>query len=145
LRLFTGVFSFETIGARVAEAEDWVVLLEVARQRDAGVIHGHDVRTVLEALRPGVHGGGLYCQDRYVVQVTAQGPGPADVLVDVLSRWGAIVRRLGLPCWKVVRTEVFTPEELNQEFQDVQQDETSVPRSLLSPNQRHPGDNVATN
>ena len=97
-------------------SEKWIVLVEAAREGASGEIERYEVATLLEALDAGLGGGALYSQDRYALQVPTTAPSPADALAGVLSRWADAVRRLGLPVWRVVRTEVLTPEELERDL-----------------------------
>ncbi len=94
----------------------WVVLLEATRDGAGGAIDAGDVEGLLKALSS--YGGALHCRDRYALQVAACGSSPAEALDDVLWRWADAVHQLGLPVWEIVRTEVFTPEELEREFQN---------------------------
>ena len=107
----------------------WVVLLEAAREPACGPIGAGDLGRLHDALEPGPYGGSLHSPDRYALQVTARGAGPLDALSDVVGRWADAVRRLGLPAWDLVRTEVFTPEELEREFEGVQSATISIQRA----------------
>ena len=106
--------------------ETWVVLLEAAGDDGAGAMGSDQIVTLLTALNPGPWGGALQSPHRYALQVTTTGSSPAEALIDVLSRWADAVRGFGLPGWKVVRTEVFTPEELEREFEGSQREEIQV-------------------
>lgn len=75
-----------------------------------------DAAALLAALRPGFYGRGLYSHDRYAVQVTARATGPGEALSSVLARWMEAVRQLGLPRWRVVRTEVLTVAEFERDL-----------------------------
>ena len=52
--------------------------------------------------------------------------GPVDALLDVVARWADAVRHLGLPAWKLVRAEVFPPEDLERQFREAKGNEISV-------------------
>lgn len=111
----------------------WVVLLEAAREPADGPIGAGDLARLHDALEPGPYGGSLHNPDRYALQVTAPGAGPLDALSEVVARWADAVRRLGLPAWDLVRTEVFTPEELEREFDGVQTATISIQRPEPAP------------
>lgn len=98
-------------------ANEWVVLLEAAGDAAFGSIDAGELNTLHETLEPGHRGGVLHSPDRYALQVTAMGASPIEALLDVAVRWADAVRRLGLPAWKLVRTEVFTPEDLERELE----------------------------
>jgi len=104
-----GLNLFKAVGA---VQQEWVVLLEAARADGLGLFGARKVHGLLQALDPGPWGSCLHSEDRYAVQVSAWGSSPVDALNDVLSRWAHAVRQLDLPSWKLVRIEVFTPEEL---------------------------------
>ncbi len=106
--------------------EQWVVVLEAADGAGCGPIGVDDLHTLHEALEPGRRGGVLHSSDRYALQVTATGAGPVDALLDVVARWADGVGRLGLPAWKLVRTEVFTPEDLEREFECAEREAITV-------------------
>lgn len=106
--------------------EQWVVLLEAACDAAPGPIDADDLQRLHELLGPGRCGGALHSPDRYALQVTATGAGPVDALLDVVARWADGVRRLGLPAWKLVRTEVFTPEDLKREFESAEREVIGV-------------------
>lgn len=120
--------------------ETWVVLLEAAGDHHSGAAGIREVYDLLEALNPGPWGAALHSPDRYALQVTAKGSSPGDALIDVLARWVDAVRRLGLPLWKVVRTEVLTPEELEEELRDAHASEAG--RTPPSPDPVHDRDEV---
>lgn len=96
---------------------DWVVLLE-ATGDVADPLSAGEVRRLQEALDVERSGGAIRSGERYALQVTAAGNGPVDALLDVVARWSAAARRLGLPPSRLVRTEVCTPEELDREFEE---------------------------
>lgn len=95
----------------------WVVVVEAAGVDGSDLIDRGDVARLLEALAPGREGGMLHSPNRYALQVTTTGSDPGEALSDVLSRWTDAARRLGLPRWEVIRTEVLTPQELERDFQ----------------------------
>ena len=113
--------------------KSWVVLLEAVRDDRAGEIDAGEVGRLLEALDRGSATGALHCPGRYALQVTTTGASPAEALMDVLSRQADAVRELDLPTWELVRTEVFTPEELERELEAAAWDEMPRPRSLPDP------------
>ena len=96
---------------------EWVVLLEAAGGVAHGAIDACDVRRLQESLDRGPHGGILHSDERYALQVTASGATPVEALFDAVARWSDAVRQMGLAAWKLVRTEVFTPEDLQREFE----------------------------
>lgn len=93
----------------------WVVLVEAAANGAGAVVEPDDVGRLLEVLDPGLNGGALHSPDRYALQLTTTAGSPGEALIDVLVRWADAVRKLGLPTWEVVRTEVLTPEELERD------------------------------
>src|SRR5688572_14177617 len=97
-------------------AENWVVLVEAAADGPDAEMTPDDVSRLLGALRPGRYAGALHCPGRYALQLTSSAVTPAQALADVLARWAETVRELGLPAWKVVRTEVITPAELQSDL-----------------------------
>lgn len=110
--------------------ETWVVLLEAAREDHAGMDR-RDLDRLHDALHPGRSAATLYSPDRYALQVTAEGASPVEVLADVVRRWADSLRHLGLPAWDLVRTEVFTPEDLELELERADLGETSTERPEL--------------
>ena len=124
--------------------KSWVVLLEAVGDDRAGDIDAGEVGRLLEALDRGSASGALHCPGRYALQVTTTGASPAEALVDVLSRQADAVRQLDLPSWEVVRTEVFTPEELERELEAAARDEIASVRSLpdLQPEREDEGPNL---
>lgn len=106
-------------------SDRWVVLLEAAREAHARM-DPCDLDRLHDALEPGRCGGALYSPDRYALQVTAEGASPVEVLADVVRRWADALRHLRLPAWDLVRTEVFTPEDLELEFERVDLAATST-------------------
>lgn len=104
-------------------AVKWVVLLEAARDAGHGPISAGDVKRLRDALGAGPYGGRLHCPDRYALQVTATGASPLDALSQVVARWADAVGQLGLSAWTLVRTEAFTPEDLEREFEGAQRQE----------------------
>lgn len=97
-------------------AETWVVLLEVEGGGAGGGMSRADAAALLAALQPGPYGTGLYSHDRYAVQVTVRAAGPIEALSSVLTRWNEAVRRMGLPPWRIVRTEVLTVAEFERDL-----------------------------
>jgi diguanylate cyclase (GGDEF)-like protein len=108
---------------------EWVVLIEAERDAAGGAIDRMDIEELLEVLCP--DGSALHCPNRYALQMKLTGTYPADVLVDVLARWGDAVRQLGLPVWDIVRAEVFTPEDLDRELQKAHGEDIPVFRSAV--------------
>jgi PAS domain S-box-containing protein/diguanylate cyclase (GGDEF)-like protein len=94
-----------------------VVLLE-GTGGPAQPLSAAQVRSLQEALELGRPGGAIRAGDRYALQVTATGAGPVEALLEVVARWAAAVHDLGLPPSRLIRTEVFTPEDLDREFEE---------------------------
>ena len=107
--------------------DEWVVLLEARGDADSGAIDPREPRLLLEALDGSGYGGALHCPDRYALQVTTAGPGPAEALVDVVSRWADAVRRLDLPARKIVRVELLTPDELETDLSSADGEDSVLP------------------
>lgn len=93
----------------------WVVLLEAARGPDSAPVDAPDVRELLAELGGAV---GLHCPDRYAVQLELAATNQAEALYSAMSRWDEAVVRRSLPRWRLVRTEVLTPEEFDVELDD---------------------------
>ena len=104
----------------------WVVLLEATGDARDGPINARDVHSLHGALNAGLYGGCLHSADRYALQVRTTGTPPVEALFDVLARWADAVGQLGLPAWKLVRVEVFTPEELEREFEKADDGDAGV-------------------
>ncbi|HVL05589.1 MAG TPA: PAS domain S-box protein [Acidimicrobiales bacterium] len=96
---------------------DWVVLLEATADVTEPLSAG-EVRRLQEALDVERSGGAIRSGERYALQVTAAGNGPVEALLDVVARWSAAARGLGLPPSRLIRTEVCTPDELDREFEE---------------------------
>ncbi len=110
-------------------AGQWIVLLEATDAGEAGSVRRDDVIRLLAAVdhhAGGDGGGALQSSDRYALQLTTTAPGPAEALVGVLSSWADAVRKLDLPTWQIVRTEVLTPEELERDEQKHLCDEMAI-------------------
>ena len=105
---------------------EWVVLLEAAGDAALGAINGAHLERLHRALHPGRYGGLLHAPDRYALQVTTTGASPPEALMDVVARWTAAVRELQLPTWKLVRIEVFTPDDLQREWEGAEREEIVV-------------------
>ena len=113
--------------------ERWVVLVEAAGDAAHGAIDRGDVERLQRVLDRGSYGGVLYCRDRYLLQVATINDGPVEALFDVVSRWRDAVGSLELPAWKLVRTEVFRPEELERELEAARRQETAHRPSSTDP------------
>ena len=99
----------------------WIVLVEATDAGGAGDLDQDAVGRLLAALdrdSVGSRGGALHCADRYALQLSVIASGPAEALVSVLCSWADALRELDLPAWKVVRTEVLTPGELERDQRD---------------------------
>ncbi len=107
--------------------KEWVVLLEAAGDHSDGAFGARDVGRLLRALDR--RGGAVHCPERYAVQVTTTASSPPEALTEVVSRWTDAVGRLGLPSWQLVRAEVFTPDELEQEFEAARREDVAAARS----------------
>lgn len=105
----------------------WVVLIEAASEDTVRAVDRHHVAALLATIDGGKYGAALYTPGRYALQLTAMAADPAEALRGSLAKWADAVRSLGLPAWDVVRTEVFTPEELQREIDDAEGDAISVP------------------
>lgn len=97
--------------------QEWVVLLEAQREPGAPPIDRLEIGRLRDALAGGRHASALCCPDRYALQVTVTAVTPVDALEQVAASWSDLVARLALPSWKLVRAEVFTPEELEREYE----------------------------
>ena len=95
---------------------DWVILLEATWCAE-DPLSAAQVRRLQDALDPDGAGGAIRAGDRYALQVTSNGAGPVEALLAVVSRWVAAARDLSLPPSRLIRTEVCTPEELEQQFE----------------------------
>ena len=111
---------------------EWVVLLEAAANGACGSMGEGDVARLLSALGGG-DGVALQSAERYALQLTTTAASPAEALHGVMSRWSHLVGELGLPAWEMVRTEVFTPEELARELESIDGDDPVSPWASPSP------------
>ena len=115
---------------------EWLVLLEVAKNGASGTMGGHDVARLLAAMDGGPYSGALHSPDRYALQLMTTASSPAEALHTVVSTWGRLVRELALPVWEVARTEVITPEELERDLQNPDHNHMFVLGSATSPPSR---------
>ena len=92
----------------------WIVLLEAAGSPTDGLIDVKDLEALVRHLNADA---ALHSPERYAVQLKVSGTRPIDAVDRGLSRWDDAVTALDLPRWKLVRAEVFTPEELERELE----------------------------
>jgi hypothetical protein len=92
---------------------EWVVLMEAV---GAGGIDRPKLARLLRALGGGRHAIGLQGQDRYALQVRANGCTPGEALSEVFARWSDAVVQLELSGWEFVRGEVLTLDEFESEL-----------------------------
>ncbi len=92
---------------------EWIVVLEVAIEREGSVALG-DVERMVQAL--GLADAiALSGPDRYVVQVRIIGESCGDALLTAHSRWREAAGEVGLDPSDVVRAEVLTESEFERE------------------------------
>lgn len=97
-------------------AREWIVLLEAANERGASTIDPVSFGQMVSSWAtpaPTI----LYSPDRYALQVAVTAPNAASALASAMSRWTDALSRNGLPIWDLVRAEILTPEELENEIQ----------------------------
>src|SRR5947208_1969936 len=92
----------------------WIVLLEAAGSATDAPIDIDELEALADLLGAD---GALHSPERYAVQLKLAGTRPIDAIDRGLTRWDDAVTTLGLPRWELVRAEVFTPEELEREFE----------------------------
>ena len=92
----------------------WIVLLEAAPDIHSDPMGADDLRMLIDHVGADA---GLQGPERYALQMRLEGSGPIDALVTGVSRWEDALAALTLPKWELVRTEVFTPEELEAEYE----------------------------
>ena len=112
-------------------AEMWFVLLEAEDDGSGTHVTSDDVARLLAALRPGPDGRALYCSDRYALQLAVRAEGPGEAVSTSLEKWERAVLRLGLSAWKVVRLEILTEAEYQQDLE--QADPQGAPSSAPAP------------
>jgi diguanylate cyclase (GGDEF)-like protein len=93
----------------------WIVLLEASSDVDRVPIDRSRLRGLLAEMGQAV---GLLSSDRCAVQLELIATNQAEALYSALCRWDQALTRLDLPRWRLVRTEVLVPDELEAEFDD---------------------------
>ena len=95
---------------------EWMVLLEVAVDAAHGENAGREVNELRRALDLGRHGQAFIFADRYALQMTTFEADPIDALLNMVARWRNACQGIELPTGTLVRTEVFTVEDLEREL-----------------------------
>ena len=96
--------------------KEWTVLLEAADTVGVSTIEPESFRRLVESWAVSAPTA-LYSPSRYALQVTLEASDPPSALSLALSLWKDALRRAGVPEWELVRAEILTPEELEQELQ----------------------------
>lgn len=96
--------------------DTWIVQLEATSTEHTGPIDRGSVAHLLGAL--GAHPVGLHTPGRCLVQLRIASDSPAEALGAALARWEEAFQALGRPPWRIVRTDVLAPDELEREFED---------------------------
>lgn len=96
--------------------KEWTVLLEAADTVGVSTIEPESFRRLVESWAVSAPTA-LYSPSRYALQVTLEASDAPSALSLALSLWKDALRRGGLPEWELVRAEILTSEELEQELQ----------------------------
>lgn len=95
---------------------EWLVLLEAEDTAERSTIDPSSfARLVSSWATP--EPTSLYTPTRYALQVAVSATDAPSALSAAISRWKDCLRRTALPEWPLVRAEIMTPEELEQELQ----------------------------
>lgn len=94
---------------------EWLVLLEAEDTAERSTIDPSSfARLVSSWATPAPTT--LYTPTRYALQVAVSAADAPSALSAAISRWKDCLRRAALPEWALVRAEIMTPEELEQEL-----------------------------
>ena len=97
------------MNGRVNDDAKWVVVLEAATRIDDG-----SLRRLLEVLAD-VQASALHCSARYAVQMHITAGTQAEALFVASARWRSALGAAGLPPTEVVRAEVLSREEFEND------------------------------
>lgn len=104
-----------TIGGASTTGDEWIVLLEAADERGRSTIDEVSLGRLVTAWGDPAPST-LYSPDRYALQVSVRAIDPPSALSSAMLQWKDALRRAGLPDWGLVRAEILTPDELEQEL-----------------------------
>jgi diguanylate cyclase (GGDEF)-like protein len=99
-----------------SETTDWLVLLEAADKREGSTIDPSSFARLVSSWAAPVPTT-LYSPSRYALQIAVRATDALSALSIAISLWKECLRRSQLPEWPLVRAEIMTPEELEQELQ----------------------------
>ncbi|MFN2555313.1 MAG: GGDEF domain-containing protein [Nitriliruptorales bacterium] len=118
---------------------EWLVLLEAADSREGSAIDRSSFLQFVSSWATAAPTT-LYTPNRYALQVVVRATDPPSALSVAISLWQDSLRRSELPEWQLVRAEIMTPEELEEELQAA---ERGRERLTSTPSFVTPGDVVA--
>ncbi len=95
---------------------EWLVLLEAEDTAERSTIDPSSFARLVSSWATPVPTT-LYTPTRYALQVAVTATDAPSALSAAISRWKDCLRRTALPEWPLVRAEIMTPEELEQELQ----------------------------
>lgn len=95
--------------------KQWIVLLEAADTNGGSTIDPASFDRLLSSWARSAPTA-LYSPNRYALQLTMTAGDPPIALSSAIARWKDALRRSGLPEWDLVRAEILTPDELEQEW-----------------------------
>lgn len=95
--------------------KQWIVLLEAADTNGGSTIDPTSFDRLLSSWARSAPTA-LYSPHRYALQLPMTAADPPIALSSAISRWKDALRRSGLPEWDLVRAEILTPDELEQEW-----------------------------
>jgi diguanylate cyclase (GGDEF)-like protein len=95
--------------------KQWIVLLEAADTNGGSTIDPASFDRLLSSWARSAPTA-LYSPNRYALQLPMTAADPPIALSSAISRWKDALRRSGLPEWELVRAEIMTPDELEQEW-----------------------------
>lgn len=98
-----------------ASEAEWVVLLEITDERKGSTIDPLSFARLVCSWATPIPTT-LYSPKRYALQVALRATDAPLALSAAISLWKDAVRRSGLPEWQLVRAEIMTPEELEEEL-----------------------------
>ena len=107
-----------------------IVELELAPDVESTPMDRGALRRLLVELD--AHPVALYCPDRALVQLRLEAADHAGALRSALSRWNRARTSMHLASWNVVRAELFTPEQLERDLEEDEEDEVYGSESDLT-------------
>jgi hypothetical protein len=93
---------------------EWIVLMEATPGRDQRPMQANVLMDLLGAVAHAFPVA-LHHPERYAVQLKVVARDPVHALASLFSAWLEAVNRLGAPTWEIVRAEVLTRAEFEEE------------------------------